>query len=514
MAKNAGCKSKQSTPRRTSRKGAYLVLFTLSMTLFIGFMALIYDLALINYGWRRCQNIADAAALAGARKLGLTRSETKARSTALAYLTVLNRTDSRLADIRTPPTSGEYVGLTGYIQVTARKEIGTWMLRRSWFSGPSIEVTAQSVAGDDMFIPEPSVVALSPQARPGLAVSSTSALRVYGRIMINSEGGGLDHYGNPIGNGNNSAAISVGLPTSIHGIFSDVVDSVGGVDNPSAIKPRIVDAISPVRTKVPPWQDPYLSMETPNISNGVDNRFRGSVMITSTSINGLSYDTSGLNRVAKDNEVIAGGLYIAKAGDVILHPGVYSRIWVSGGSVYFVPGIYVVTARVSSPEVIRITGGNVVGDGMMFYATGENYDANTGTPDRNDSAIAPPTAPTTTFGPVWLVASLRLNPIDTQKYDYRSLYPGAKTVAAGFNGMTFYQRRHNQQYMIITGANNEPSLSGVFYGKWMPLRMSGTSFFGAKFVISSLNILGGSSIDIRATNTDSQAIGRSIFLVE
>jgi hypothetical protein len=128
--------------------------------------------------------------------------------------------------------------------------------------------------------------------------------------------------------------------------------------------------------------------------------------------------------------------------------------------------------------------------------------------------MTPPAVASTTFGPIWLVASLRFNPIDTLKYDYASLYPGAKAVASEFNGMTFYQRRHNQQYMVITGNTNQPNLSGVFYGKWMPLRISGTSVLGTKCVVSSLNILGGSSIEIRAPATDSQAIGRSIFLVQ
>ncbi len=52
--------AKKSCRKTVGRRGAYLVLFALSMTLFLGFLALIHDLALINYGWRRCQNIADA----------------------------------------------------------------------------------------------------------------------------------------------------------------------------------------------------------------------------------------------------------------------------------------------------------------------------------------------------------------------------------------------------------------------------------------------------------------------
>lgn len=500
--------------RKSKRQGAYLVLFALSMTLFVGILALIHDLASINYGRRECQNAADAAAIAGARKLGTSKSPTEARNTALLYLASLNHTDSTSADIHSPPVSGPHAGQRGYVQVTARKDITTWMLRASWFSRPSIVVIAQSVAGDEAFIPEPSLVALNPNARPGLTVSNTALFRIKGRIAVNSEGGGFNENGVPINNSETTPAIGVNIPSSGCGLFAEFVDAVGGVDNPAGIRPYATDGYPPLRTGTPSQSDPYLSLPTPSIDNGVDSRFRGSVNVTSSSVNGLSNDSTGQNRVAKSNESIANGLYVAQAGDVILHPGVYSRIWVSGGRVYFVPGIYVLTARVTSPDVLRITGGNIVADGMMFYVTGDNYDANTGSPDKFDLGSLPPSPPTTTFGTSWLTTALRITPLDTQKYNYQSLYPGAKSVASVFNGFSYYQRRHNTRLLLISGTTNLPSFPGVFYGKWMQIRISATAPLSSKFLVSDMVILGGSSIELNSTTVGSQATGRSIFLVE
>lgn len=500
--------------RKCSRQGAYLVLFALSMTVLLGFLALIHDLALINYGWRQCQNAADAAALAGARKLGSYKSPSVAKNTAYLYLTALNQTDSSIADIHSPPISGPHAGQRGYVQVTARKDITTWMLRSSWFSSPSIVVTAQSVAGDEAFIPEPSLIALNPNARPGLTVSNTAIFKINGRIVVNSEGGGLTENNTPINNSNSPPAIGVNIPSSGFGLFADFVDAVGGVDNPSGIKPYVIDGYPPLRTGTPAQSDPYLSTPTPSIENGVDSRFRGSVTVTSSSVNGLSYDSSGQNRIAQSNESVANGLYVAQAGDVILHPGVYSRIWVTGGRVYFVPGIYVLTARVTSPDVLRISGGNAIADGTMLYVTGENYDANTGSPDKFDLASSPPSTPTTTFGTSWITTALRITPVDTKKYNYQTLYQGAKTVSSDFNGFSFYQRRHNPRTLLISGNSNLPSLPGVFYGKWMNTRLSIAAPLSTRFVVSDMVILGGSSVELKTTATGSQAIARSIFLVE
>lgn len=505
----------RTTSRKTRRRrGAYLVLFGLSMAIFLGIMALIHDLALISYGTRQCQNIADAAVLAGSRKLGFTRSQSAAKNTALQYLTVYNRSDSTIADIHTPPISGEYAGQLGYIQVIAKRDLRTWMLRSSWFSSPSIVVSAQSVAGDESFIPEPSLIALNPNARPGLTVSSTASLRVTGRVFVNSEGGGFDQSGNPIGNGNTSTAIAVNTPSVGNGLYANMVDSVGGVDNPYAIRPLLPDASAPLRTGLPTYPDPYVSLATPNVNNGVDNRFRGSVTVTTTTVNGLAFDTSGQNRIARNNEIIADGLYTATAGDVILHPGIYTRIWVTGGRVYFVPGIYVVTARATSPDTIRLSGGTIFADGVMLYSTGENYNANTGSPDNTDAAIPPPTQPSTTFSTAWLNTSMVLGPIDTAKYNYGSLYPGAKPVSSEFNGISFYQRRHNPRTLLITGNTSEADFKGVFYGKWMQCRIQATGTLGSKFFVSDMIVLGGSSINLNASIADPQAVGRSIFLVE
>src|SRR5262249_60670513 len=80
-----------------------------------------------------------------------------------------------------------------------------------------------------------------------------------------------------------------------------------------------------------------------------------------------------------------GGTISVKNGQTqVLFPGVYSSIKITGGTVNFNPGIYVVTG--GKTNAIEITGGTVTGTGVMFYNTASNYDPGTG----NDSGSGNP----------------------------------------------------------------------------------------------------------------------------
>lgn len=501
-------------PRKRSRRGAYFTIFALSMTLFVGILALIYDLAMINHAWRHCQNAADAAALAGGKKIIEGNQATPSNNKALEYLATLNHTDSTIGDIHTPPSSGPYKDVEGYIEVFARKRIRTLFLSFPLFGKPYVDMQARAVAGAEAFLPEDGVIALNPNARPGLAVGGSAALKVNGRIVVNSEGGGVDEYGIPVNNGNNGVAISGGSPNSDKGIFARIVDVVGGVDNHLVFKPLFPGEPSPLHTQTPPEPDPYLNVITPTASNGVDARFRGTVSVTNNNVNGLNTDTAGQNRRATNNEVVAGGLYRATAGDVILHPGIYESISITGGRVYFIPGIYVLKANKANQDILKLTGGTVFADGLMFYNTGANYNVTNGAPDSGDLGTTPPTSATTLFGSTAINTSFRTSPINTTQYNYASLYPGAKAVSREFDGMMFYQRRHNTQVLKITGNTSATSLTGTFYGKWMPLDISGQGKYDAQFVISNMSVSGSGTVEVTAGNNAPKAMGKSVFLVE
>jgi len=500
--------------RGVHRRGAYFALFTASMTLFLGVLALVYDLALLNHGWRHCQNAADAAALAGGKKLIEGNQSGASTSKALEYLATLNHTDSTSADIHSPPASGPYKDVQGYIEVVARKRVKTWFLRFSLFGEPSVEVKARAVAGAEAFLPEDGVIALNPMAVPGLTVGGSSALKVNGRIVVNSEGGGVDEFGNPVNNGNNGVAMSGGATNSDKGVYARVIDSVGGVDNYLVFKPYVLGEASPLHTKVPTEPDPYLNVVTPTASNGVDTRFRGKVSVTNNNATGLTSDTGNQNRKTTKTEVIANGLYTVPSGVVVLHPGIYESISITGGTVYFIPGIYVLKANKANQDILKMTGGTIYANGLMFYNTGANYDSSTGAPDMYDLGTTPPTAATTLFGSTAINTSFSTTPINTSIYNYAAMYTGAKAVAKDFNGMMFYQRRHNTQVLKITGNTSSTSLTGTFYGKWMPLDISGQGKYDAQFVISNMSVSGSGTVEVTAGNNAPKAMGKSVFLVE
>ncbi len=496
------------------RRGAYFALFTISMVLFFGVLALVYDLALLNYSWRHCQNAADAAALAGGKKLVEGNQSGASMSKALEYLATLNYTDSTIADIHSPPSTGPYANTAGYLEVIARKRVKTWFLRFSLFGESYVEVKARAVAGAEAFLPEDGVIALNPNAVPGLTVGGSAALKVDGRIVVNSEGGGVDEFGDPVNNGSNGVAMSGGAANSDKGIYARIIDSVGGVDNHLVFKPFIAGEVAPLHTKMPTEPDPYLNVITPTASNGVDARIRGSVSVTNNNATGLNTDTANQNRRTTKTEVIAGGLYTVPSGAVILHPGIYESISITGGTVYFIPGIYVLKATKANQDILKLTGGTVYANGLMFYNTGANYNSNTGAPDMYDLGTTPPTSASTLFGSTAINTSFTTTPLNTQIYNYAAMYTGAKAVSKEFDGMMFYQRRQNTQVLKITGNTSSTSLTGTFYGKWMPLDISGQGKYDAQFVISNMSVSGSGTVEVTSGNNAPKAMGKSIFLVE
>lgn len=80
--------------------------------------------------------------------------------------------------------------------------------------------------------------------------------------------------------------------------------------------------------------------------------------------------------------------------------------------------------------------------------------------------------------------------------------------------MMFYQRRHNTQTLKITGNTSDTSLTGTFYGKWMPLDISGQGKYDAQFVIASMKVTGSGTVEVTSGNNAPKAKGNSVFLVE
>jgi UPF0716 family protein affecting phage T7 exclusion len=484
----------------------------MTLVLALSMLAMVTDLAVKMGQVRHGQTIADSVALVAARTYMKTGNATQARYDAIQLAAQHPQVDVLTsADIRIPPLVGNYEGKENYIEVIVRQP-------RSQFFGFLVrnasgeKVVSRSVAG---FIAMPSgdgVCALNPTAIPGLSVSGQGRLFVAGRIVVNSEGGGLDENGQQVITGNHGVAVSAGNSTD-NGIFASDMAVVGGVDNPSNIKPYDPTLLAPLRAGQLPEPDPMLELPVPTTALGVDSRLRGSPRISNQNVQGLSSDQGRQNRTTVAGESIAGGLYTAIAGGVLLHPGIYDDISITGGTVYFIPGIYVIRALQANQDALKITGGDVKAEGVLFYNTGSTYNATTGWPDANDQDNPMPALDNAKFGRVAFNSSVTMSPIDTARFAYASLYPGAPAVSNKFDGMLFFQRRRNPNEITVTGNSGNSLLSGTLYAKWGGFNLSGQGAYDAQFIAGKMTTSGQGDITITSTGGKKGRAAR-VFLVE
>jgi hypothetical protein len=379
--------------------------------------------------------------------------------------------------------------------------------------GAAQRVTARAVAGYEAVAAGEGVAVLDPDARPGLNVSGQARLVVNGRVVVNSEGGGEDENGYPVNNGNNGVAAAGGQPGSYNGIYANDIRVVGGVDKYQNFKPYVAGNPNPLKAKQLPEPDPLINLPVPTVALGVDARLRGDVSVSNQNVLGINTDSAGQNFIAVGGEPVAGGLHTATAGEVVLHPGIYDQLSVTGGAVYLVPGIYVISAKKNNQTALKLTGGTVTAEGVLFYNTGHNYNPTTGAPDINDKGAKPPVPDGATLGGFTVNASMRFRPIDTKTYNYASLYAGAPAVSSEFDGMLFFQRRRSQQAVDIQGNSAQGVLSGTLYAKWALFKVSGQGTYDAQFVAGSLAVTGQGDITILYTGAN-KGKANQLFLVE
>jgi len=501
------------------RRGYVMIKFALLLLILLGMAGLVIDAGFLMAQHRQVHNAVDAAALAAAMARLRGSAEGDAVTTATIYFKQYNGLFSAPDPIvNIPPASGAYAGDSNFVEVIGTLQVSTFLIHVLPGVDAQHNVQARAVAGYEPHAAGEGVITLNPNARPGLDVSGGGTLRVNGRIVDNSEGGGVDENNEPINNGNNGFAARAGQPNSDTGIYATIVDVVGGVDRPDQFKPYDPGDSSPLKTRQPPEPDPLINLPTPTMNNGVDPTLRGSVSVTNTNVNGLSTDQGGLNFQAVGGEEVAGGLHTAAAGEVILHPGVYDSLDVQGGLVYLVPGIYVTRHKPSGGgNALKITGGTITADGVMFYNTGHNFKASDGTPDINDGSKAPPgnnqpPEDGANFGDISITASMTLSPIDTSEFKY-PLHLNGPAVSDKFDGMLFYQRRRDGKGVDITGDAAEGGLTGTLYAKWAHFKIAGQGTYDAQFVVGSLDIAGQGNVTLLGGG---QARGKAnqVYLVE
>lgn len=504
--------------RRPRRRGYVLIWVALLFVVFFGLLGIVIDFGMLASQQRNVQNVADSAALAAARDLLGGYSVTTARQTAIDFITTINGlSEPPPENIRIPPTTGPYAGMTGYVEVVLQQPSSTYFIQAvPGISGQHV-IAARAVSGYEAVSGGEGVTALRPD-KTGLVLNGGGRLSVKGRIVVNSEGKGYDQNGvavNTAKNFDGATSSQRNDNNGTGGVFALDFNIVGGVTNPDFFYPYNAGDPSPLHARQLPEPDPLINLPIPTVALGVDNRSRGTVRVTNNT-RAVS-DPSGQNFVAQGGESIANGRHIAEANEVIMYPGIYQEITINNGKAYLVPGIYIIRPSVSSNTNIVSLGGSqttVIGDGVLIYNTGSNYNPLDGTPDIYDGSSFPPAPNNPTFGQVQINAGVLLSPINTAEINYSStLYPGAVPVSSKFDGMLFFQRRLNESVLSVTGNASDGALKGTLYAKWTNVTVSGQGTYQAQFVVGTMTISGQGRITVLGAGQE-RGRANSVFLVE
>jgi Flp pilus assembly protein TadG len=512
---------RRAVRRRAHRRGAILAVFAILLVVLLGMVGLVVDHAILTATHRQAQNAADAAALAAALDRQRGRSLTDATATATTFVQTHNGLTTAPAPVVTsPPASRAYAGRANYVQVVVTVPVQTYLVHVVGVARNQ-QVQARATAGFEPHSAGEGVMVLDPDARPGLDVSGGGTLRVKGRVVVNSEGGGVDENNQPINNGNNGYAARGGQPNSSTGIFATDIDVVGGVDNPTSFKPYTTGDPSPLRTRQSPEEDPLLTLPTPvqgstGTGHGVDPTNRGTVSVTNNNVSGVpatAPEPGGINFVAQGGEAVPGRGTPAAAGEVILFPGVYGQLSITGGTVYLVPGIYVISPKQNVSNALKITGGTVTAERVMFYNTSYSYNPVNGNPDSGDGENKTALPNTEYAGGFQINAGMKFSPIDTTKVNYAGLYPLAPAVSNEFDGMLFYQRRRHKATIQIAGDSAAGQLAGTLYAKWANFQISGQGTYDAQFVAGSISVTGQGNVTILGAG-ELRGRANRVYLVE
>lgn len=111
-------------------------------------------------------------------------------------------------------------------------------------------------------------------------------------------------------------------------------------------------------------------------------------------------------------------------------------------------------------------------------------------------------------GGMTINAGMQFSPIDTSLFEYPG-QPGIKV----FDGMLFYQRRHNTESAEIQGDSSSGLLTGTIYAKWAHFKISGQGTYDAQFVVGSMTIPGQGDVEL---TVGGNKLGKApaVFLVE
>lgn len=481
-----------------------LVLLAFLLLILIGMLGLVIDGGILMNSHRQAQNAADAAARACARRLQY--EERTNGSDAIngdmsgvlqptADLYALNYNRNWLSDDppagasalvyhppRAPsPYATDLPGANGhtarrFVEVVVSYPVRTWFIHVLGIANSRL-VGARAVAGyKSKSIPGGGLILLDPDGSPGLQIGGTNAtVSVNAAVLDYSLHEGVNSYGDIVG------TIHKGQPAAAIGgggtLIAPEVYVSGGVDVTANFQTPNVGTLS--AGTLSPVFDPFFNEGTPlpvpSTANGVVSTDRGEINVSTNQT-------------------------------VVLQPGLYSGISITGGNVTFQPGIYVLRPSKGGGNVLTINGGTVQGTGVMFYNTGSKYVATTGAPDTSDLTVATDYAPAQSdlqgehFGGI---------SINGPNVNFTPLNSGP------FKNVLIYQRRFNTSRITINGGFPAPGgLAGVVYAKWANLGLAGSGTYNFGVVVGSASIQGNATITIPEGITPDVPRVLLLYLVE
>ena len=257
------------------RSGAVLVWFALLLPVLFGITGLVIDTGLMLATHRQLQNSADAAALAAAVAV-IQDPSVDIQQIANEYVTTHYGFDSATVTAQFAET-GMYAGTAGFVEVSAEYSAPTIFMHLLSGGAKQRRVSARAVAGGEEVEILDGIIALNPGAVPGVAVTGNAELNVTGRVIANSEGGGVDGDGAPIDNGSSgSSAFASGFGW----MRAREVYLVGGANRSDRFENIEPGGPNPLRTGQLPVPDPMINLPTPTVENGVVNIRRGAPKAT------------------------------------------------------------------------------------------------------------------------------------------------------------------------------------------------------------------------------------------
>jgi Flp pilus assembly protein TadG len=452
-------------PQRTGskRSGKTLVMFGLLLPVLLGAVGLAVDTGLMLATYRQTQNAADAAALAAAVDVLHGATTSAAEGTGKTYVQTYNNMPSATVTVNIPPAKGPHAGNTRYAEAIISHPYKTSFVQMLGLNRNQT-VGARAVAGWEFVTASAGVMTLesNPQGNKGIQISGGGTLSVNGAIIDNATDG--KHALDVTGGGN---------------IFASQVIVSGGASGASNIEsyPNGGGPSPLIDNTGITAPDPLASLPAPYTGSP------GTYKVVN------SPDPPG------NNPPTPSGVISAKNGDIqVLYPGVYSSIKITGGTVTFNPGIYVITG--GKTNAIDITGGTVTGTSVLFYNTASNYDPNTG----NDTGPGG-----SSFGGI-NISSSGVN------------LSGLADPTSPYNGMLFFMDRANtangsKNTISIQGGSSGATIVGTTYAPNTNLQISGQGNWNAQFLVGLMSVTGGGDVTI---NYSGPITGQApqVFLVE